>query len=178
MTVLVIFVAIAVGCKADDTREQQAQALANQFVGMLKPQLMQAMSEGGPAKAIEVCASSAPRIADAINATSDWTVRRVSLHARNPSRATPDLWEREVLRQFDQRQSGGESAENMSFGEIVGGQYRYMQAQAVGPLCLTCHGEKLSATVLDTLQQYYPDDAATGYLPGQVRGAISMSQGL
>ena len=35
--------------------EQQAMALANAFVALLKPQLKQALAQGGPASAIGVC---------------------------------------------------------------------------------------------------------------------------
>jgi hypothetical protein len=50
-----------------------------------------------------------------------------------------------------------------------------MQAQGVEPLCLVCHGKGLSDEVKATLEEYYPDDLATGYSLGQVRGAISVS---
>ena len=156
--------------------EQQASTIANQFIAELKPRLKQAMQEGGPGHAIEVCASAAPRIADSLSADSGWIVRRVSLKSRNASRSVPDQWERDVLESFDRRQAAGEAADSLHFGELVGGHYRYMQAQGVGGLCLTCHGENLSTTVSDTLGKYYPDDRATGYQPGQVRGAISLTR--
>ena len=156
--------------------EQQASAIANQFIAELKPRLKQAMQEGGPGRAIEVCASAAPRIADSLSADSGWIVRRVSLKSRNASRSVPDHWERDVLESFDRRQAAGEAADSLRYGELVGSHYRYMQAQGVGGLCLTCHGENLSATVSDTLENFYPDDRATGYQAGQVRGAISLTK--
>jgi hypothetical protein len=134
------------------------------------------MQDGGPSHAIEVCASAAPRIADSLSAESGWLVRRVSLKSRNASRAVPDRWERDVLETFDRRQAAGEPAEALNFGEITGGKYRYMQAQGAGGLCLTCHGENLSKTVSDTLEKFYPDDQATGYRLGEVRGAISLTR--
>ena len=51
-----------------------------------------------------------------------------------------------------------------------------MQAQGVEPVCLVCHGQDLAPEVRATLEQYYPDDWATGYSLGQVRGAISLSK--
>jgi hypothetical protein len=156
--------------------EQQARSLADQFIEELKPRLQQALQEGGPGQAIEVCASAAPLIADSLSAESGWLVRRVSLKSRNASRAAPDRWERSVLESFDQRQAAGEPADGLHFSEVTGGKYRYMQAQGVGGLCLTCHGENLSDTVSDTLEKFYPDDQATGYQPGQVRGAISLTR--
>ena len=176
VTGLLCPLAVAESTTAD--LEQQARSLAEQFIGELKPRLKQAMQEGGPGRAIEVCASAAPRIADSLSAESGWQVRRVSLKSRNASRAVPDKWEHGVLLSFDQRQARGEPADGLRHGEVVGGNYRYMQAQGAAGLCLTCHGENLSGTVSDTLDKFYPDDQATGYRLGEVRGAISLTRQL
>jgi hypothetical protein len=158
--------------------EQDARELAVQFVSQLKPRLQQAMQEGGPTRAIEVCASAAPKIADSLSAESGWQIKRVSLKSRNASRAVPDNWESAVLQEFDRRQAAGEAAAQINYGEMQGTRYRYMQAQGTAGLCLTCHGEQLTPAVTETLQQYYPDDQAIGYQLGQVRGAISLSRQL
>jgi hypothetical protein len=158
--------------------QQEARQLVQQFVGQLKPQLKKAMQEGGPTLAIESCAAIAPTIADALAAESGWTVRRVSLKTRNASRAQPDEWERAVLIKFDQRQAAGELSATINFGETRGDYYRYMQAQGVEPVCLACHGEQLSAPVKEILDEYYPDEQATGYSLGQLRGAISLAKPL
>jgi hypothetical protein len=166
---------------ADDTTATpgpEAAALAAEFVGLLKPQLKQALTAGGPTHAIAVCADIAPGIADSLSAQSGWIVRRVSLKSRNASRAVPDSWERKVLLEFDRRQAAGEQPAELHFGEVVNGQYRYMQAQVVEPVCLVCHGKGLSDEVQATLKEYYPDDWATGYSLGEVRGAISLSEKL
>ena len=182
LLVLSLFLASATAVLANEPEntplQQEARQLAQQFVGQLKPQLKQAMTEGGPTHAIEICANVAPRIADSMTAQSGWLVKRVSLKSRNASRAQPDKWEQAVLQQFDQRQAAGESATAIHYSETVNGQYRYMQAQGVAAICLTCHGEDLSEPVRATLEKYYPDDWATGYSLGQVRGAISLSKKL
>jgi hypothetical protein len=163
---------------ATDALDSEARGIATQFISRLKPQLKMAMKEGGPTHAIEICAREAPRIADALSAGSGWNVNRVSLKSRNASRAQPDSWEAGVLKQFDSRAAAGESASAINFSEISGNRFRYMQAQGVEPVCLVCHGMDLAAPVRATLEQYYPDDWATGYQLGQVRGAISLSRGL
>ena len=168
----------ATGALAQPALEQEAQALSREFVSRLKPQLQQAMAAGGPAHAIAVCAEKAPQLADALSSESGWQVRRVSLRSRNPSRAIPDEWERSVLAEFDRRAAAGENPAELAFGEQVGSHYRYLQAQGVGGVCLTCHGSDLTDPVLKALDDYYPDDTATGYLPGQVRGAISLTRTL
>ena len=161
-----------------DALKREAQQLVQQFVGQLKPQLKKAMEAGGPTLAIESCATLAPAIADAISAQSGWKVRRVSLKTRNASRAEPDDWERSVLIRFDQRQAAGALPSTINFGEIEGGHYRYMQAQGVEPVCLVCHGQQLSASVKEMLDQYYPNEQARGYTLGQLRGAISLTKPL
>jgi hypothetical protein len=162
----------------NDELNGQAQSLAQRFVGELKPQLKSAMLEGGPMAAIEACAELAPRIADSLTAQSGWVVKRVSLKTRNASRAQPDKWEEAVLVQFDERQAAGEAAPMLAHEEFVGGSYRYMQAQVVEPLCLVCHGVEIAEPVRAVLTEYYPDDWATGYSLGQVRGAISLEKQL
>jgi hypothetical protein len=153
---------------------EQAVQIAGQFIATLQPTLQQAMQAGGPVNGIEVCALAAPAIAASLSETSGWQVRRVSLLARNSQSAVPDEWETSVLHEFDSRQATGEAAEQINQSGFVDGEFRYMQAQAVGPLCLVCHGTEIAPEVQDALQVHYPDDAATGYLVGQIRGAISL----
>jgi uncharacterized Ntn-hydrolase superfamily protein len=152
----------------------QAQALAGQFVGTLLPTLQAAMQEGGPVQGIEVCADAAPRIAADLSQASGWQVSRVSLRARNQQTAVPDAWEAQVLTDFDLRQRAGEPAGQINQAAMVNGQFRYMQAQPTGELCLTCHGTDISSDVRAALAQHYPADTATGYAAGQIRGAISL----
>lgn len=158
--------------------EAEAHALVKAFAGRLKPELKQALQTGGPTLAIEVCASQAPKIADALAAESGWSVGRVSLRERNASRAQADDWERTVLAEFNRRAAAGESPAELHTSAVRNGQFRYMQAQGVEGVCLLCHGEQLSDDVRSSLEQYYPDDKATGYSLGQVRGAISLSREL
>lgn len=181
MTRLALLVLLFCACIAragDPTAEaslkEQAEALSQRFVGELKPAMKRAMSEGGPASAIEVCASLAPLIANALSEDSGWLVRRVSLNPRNASRAQPDEWEVVILQDFDKRAADGAPPEELVHSAIVQSHYRYMRAQVTEGICLTCHGTELPEAARATLSTYYPDDAATGYRLGEVRGAISL----
>lgn len=174
--VLVLLLSPLATAAGDGGLDAEAASLAAEFAGRLKPQLQQAMQAGGPVQAIDVCSEQAPRIADALSVETGWTVKRVSLRARNASRALPDNWERSVLREFDRRQAAGEEPASINYSESTTSSYRYMQAQGVQGVCLVCHGETIAPEVQQTLDQYYPDDTATGYRMGQVRGAISLSK--
>lgn len=158
-----------------DVGEAEARKIVQQFVGRLKPTLKQAMAEGGPSHAIKVCADEAPAIASELSQQSAWTVKRVSLKQRNQSMATPDQWEREQLEEFDRRQAAGEAPADINTAELVDNRFRYMQAQGVEPLCLACHGKNLAPAVEAALDQFYPNDEASGYSLGEVRGGISLT---
>lgn len=160
-----------------DQLELKAKNLAQEFTSQLKPQLKQALQQGGAIKAIEVCAEKAPAIAKNISDESGWVVKRVSLKARNSSLATPDEWEFAMLTEFDRRQRAGEQASSLQ-ASTINGSYRYIQAQGVGGVCLQCHGQTINADVREALQQYYPDDRAIGYSMGQIRGGVSVSKSL
>lgn len=156
----------------------EAMVISQNFVGELLPTLQQALQSGGPANAIEVCSQRAPQIAAELSVSSGWTVKRVSLKPRNASSATPDAWERRILQRFDRRQQSGEEAADLHTSAVVGNEYRFMKAQPVMPLCLTCHGDNLATEVSQALSDFYPADLATGYSAGQVRGAISLRKEL
>ena len=176
LSVVLLLPLPAPGSDADPSLMSEARALADEFVAALKPQLKGALQSQGPAGAIAVCADVAPQIADSLSLTSGWSVRRVSLKTRNASRAIPDAWEKEQLTRFDAWASDAKAGELIDHGEQVGNMFRYLRAQRVEGVCLTCHGQQLSPEVVEALETYYPDDIATGYTVGDVRGAISLSR--
>jgi hypothetical protein len=79
-----------------------------------------------------------------------------------------------VLAKFSARLAAGEPPPPVNYGEVVGGEYRYMQAQAVEGVCLLCHGTDIAPDVRAALRARYPNDSATGYAMGELRGAISL----
>ena len=158
--------------------KQEAIGIVKQFGGALKPELKKAIQSGGPAHAISVCADKAPSIAQGLSSETGWRVKRVSLKARNHKTAVPDAWEKKVLEQFDQRQAAGESAAKMTYAEVVDGSFRFMKAQGVEAICLSCHAAEIKPEVEAALKEKYPKDTARGYSLGQIRGAFSLSMDL
>ena len=158
--------------------KQEAIGIVKQFGGALKPELKKAIQSGGPAHAISVCADKAPSIAQSLSSETGWRVKRVSLKARNHNTALPDAWEKKVLEQFDQRQAAGESAAKMAYAEVVDGSYRFMKAQGVEAVCLSCHAAEIKPEVEAALKEKYPEDMARGYSLGQIRGAFSLTRDL
>jgi len=156
----------------------EAITIVKQFGGTLKPQLKKALAEGGVQQAIKVCSLQAPAIAKNLSMSTQWQVKRVSLKARNHQNATPNAWEKSILEEFNQRQQQGEAAKKMAKAVLVEDEFRFMKAQGTAPLCLTCHGRELTAETNAALKDYYPQDQATGYSLGEIRGAFSLTKKL
>jgi hypothetical protein len=159
-----------------DALTREAAGIVQRFAGQLKPRLMEALEEGGPTEAITICSEEAPRIAAQLSDETGWTVRRVSLKPRNGTTATPDAWERDVLEQFDARRTTGESPGTLVHAELQEERFRFMKAQPVEALCLTCHGTSVSPAITSALDVHYPDDRAVGYSLGEIRGAFSLTR--
>jgi hypothetical protein len=47
-----------------------------------------------------------------------------------------------------------------------------MKAIPTGAVCLTCHGTEVKPEVLTKIKELYPNDKATGYQEGDIRGAF------
>ncbi len=159
----------------------EARKVATSVPPKLVVVLTDEIARSGPEGAILVCRDKAPQLAKAASEESGWTVRRVSLKNRNP-KAAPDAWERAVLEDFDRRAAAGESPATLEKAELVQDDgrsvRRYMRALPTQQLCLQCHGsaEQLKPAVLERLRTIYPDDKATGYAVGQIRGAMTIRQ--
>lgn len=176
----IVFTAPAFSEQQNNEQALKAEAnlIVKQFGGQLKPKLIAAIQSGGLEHAIDFCSVESPKIATELSKQTGWTIKRVSLKARNKSTATPDEFEKNTLTQFDDRQKNGEQPSSIYYGAVVDGSYRFMRAQGVGAICLSCHGDAVSTDVKKALNKHYPDDVATGYSLGQVRGAFSLSKAL
>jgi len=172
---------IAAASFAGDAEQRVADSrtVVKELMQMLKGELEAAMKAGGPVNAIQVCNTRAPEIAASFSERKGWTVRRTSLKLRNPNNA-PDAWEKRVLEQFEEHKAGGADPKTLEYSEVVeeNGKavFRYMKAIPTGELCLNCHGAALEPEIAGKLKELYPNDRATGFKIGDIRGAFSVSQ--
>ncbi|MBL1141574.1 MAG: DUF3365 domain-containing protein [Proteobacteria bacterium] len=158
-----------------DLRVNKSRATVKTFAGKLVKELKQALEEGGPVKAIKVCNIEAPQIAGELSEQHKLRIGRTSLKIRNPNNEA-DAWEQAVLQQFEQRKLQGEDIATLEYFEETEKGFRYMKAIPTKGLCLACHGEALSESVKTTLTEYYPNDKATGFKTGDIRGAFTLIQ--
>jgi len=151
------------------------------FAKQLKNKLQQGMKAGGPDEAIQVCYTAAEKIASQVSEQKGWKIARTSLKVRNDNNKA-DAWEKKVLDDFEQRLKQGEAIKDIDFSEVINKQnqsvFRYMKAIPTQGICLTCHGEKLAPAITEKLQQLYPQDQATGFKLGDIRGAFSITRAI
>jgi uncharacterized protein DUF3365 len=159
-------------------RMAKARAAASDFGARLLAELQKAMADGGPVNAIGVCNTIAPEIAAEKSAATHTSVGRTSLKLRQPKNA-PDAWELRQLENFEARKAAGENPAALEVGEFTEKDgkpiFRYMKAIPTAPLCLNCHGAQLSPEVAARLQALYPEDRATGFALGDLRGAFTIT---
>jgi hypothetical protein len=167
---------------ADDDvaqRMEAARQAAGDFGKTLVGELQKAIATGGLVNAIGVCNTIAPAIAARKSAESKMTIGRTSLKLRQPGNR-PDAWELAQLRSFEQRKAAGESPAALEVGEYAEKDgkrvFRYMKAIPTGELCLGCHGTSIAPEVAAKLKALYPQDAATGFKLGDLRGAFTITE--
>jgi len=154
-----------------------ARKVSNQLAEKIRSLLLQEIDKGGFSSAVLVCSELAQEMTLQFNAEAGRHIRRISLKYRNPKNV-PDAYEQRRLEEFNILNQKKElSNEYSEVVEEQGKKYlRYLKPLIVAPLCITCHGSKenISQEVKNILAERYPDDRATGFLVGDVRGAITV----
>ncbi|MBT8107898.1 MAG: DUF3365 domain-containing protein [Gammaproteobacteria bacterium] len=135
------------------------------FKADLKAALLQGM-ESGPAEAVAVCRDQAPQIAAALS-VDGVSMGRSSHRLRNPANAPQD-WLAPIVAGF----ADGTFALAPQVVDIGDGRTGYVEPIVVQPLCLTCHGTDVQPELAARIAELYPDDAATGFAAGDVRGVF------
>ena len=156
----------------EDPRIAASHDYASQLQEALSGKLMAAMQQGGPISAIEVCQIEAPRIAAELSSSGEPSrVWRTALKLRNPNNA-PDDEASGVMQQFTQSLAEGDKPPMTEFITYPDGSARYMQSIIMQPPCLACHGGSLPEDVQAAIAERYPEDEATGFEVGDLRGAF------
>lgn len=161
-----------------DKLVEAARETVRRFKERLKGQLAAAIKTDGVANSVSLYQTIAPDLAAEFSDSSGFEILRTSLKLRNPENA-PSQWERTVLNEFEAKAAAGVDPGTLErFDEIVTPEgdrmFRYMSGISVSEVCLSCHGSEIKPDVKAELVRYYPDDKASGYKLGELRGAFSL----
>lgn len=149
-----------------ETEEQQfetATQARNTLASNLMGRLSEALNEGDPATAINVCKDVAPAIAEDVSGSLGVTIGRTSFRLRNRENAPPD-WARPYVE--------ARRAEPLLLHHAGDGRLAALFPITLQNVCLQCHGPEaqLDSGVRDALRDAYPEDKATGFEEGELRG--------
>ncbi|MBK7861961.1 MAG: DUF3365 domain-containing protein [Archangiaceae bacterium] len=170
---LVLLAACARAAPVPATREQlpAEAARADRAISALRARLMtrltEAVGQGGPARAIDVCSTEAPALAAQVGHEQGVEVGRTSFRLRNGQNA-PRPWARATVEAGEGRKAAASSEAVFDLGDRVG----VLAPIPVAPLCLGCHGptQALAPDVSAALAARYPGDRAVGFAEGDLRG--------
>jgi hypothetical protein len=183
---LLAAIVIPTGCSPgtlDDATRGRVAALgdsaAMSLVRTLGARLNAHLASGAPGLAVEFCSAEALVLTDSVAASlgPGWELKRTTTRTRNPANE-PDSLETEALRFFTERADSVEAEQPERLVQEVGdGAYRYYMPLRIGPMCLQCHGPRdaLEPAVRRALDALYPEDRATGYAAGDLRGVVRVT---
>lgn len=153
---------------AEADRLADGKRLTAEAFALLSKNLADAIAKDGVPGAIGFCSEKALPL----TASVDANLRRVSHKARNPKN-TADATELEILNAFRETLKAGKSAEPQLRKHPDGSETFFAPIVLANPLCLKCHGapgQDIDAETLAALHKRYPQDEATGFKLGQLRG--------
>jgi hypothetical protein len=145
--------------------------------GKLITALTEAIAKDGPASAISVCSERAPAIAAEIGNAHGVTLRRASEKPRNPKNAANDE-EKILLAAFTAAIEKSEVPKTQTKNHVDGTTTFFAPIVISNPLCLQCHGapeRDIAPLTRTAIRKLYPDDKATGYKAGDLRGLWSVT---
>jgi hypothetical protein len=148
---------------AQQTLQEQGAAILQPFKQQLKKALQAGMQEGAQT-AVNTCRIRAPEIA-AVQTHATQRVGRSSHKLRNPANA-PEPWMQTVLDQYLDDLADRQPV----VVQLADGRVGYAEPIILQPMCTACHGQTLAPRVTQEIRRFYPDDQATGFDPGDLRG--------
>ncbi len=134
-----------------------------------KQQLQQTLVSGlkqGPGHAITACQLQAPEIAKSLS-LEGVVVGRTSDRLRNPANVSPN-WVTPVLDAW----VATSTDRAPQIVELANHRLGYVEPILLKPLCLTCHGSNLMPEVTARIDELYPQDRATDFETGDLRGVF------
>jgi Protein of unknown function (DUF3365) len=161
-------------------RLQASREAVRSYSEQLKFRIAEAIKTGGIKGAIGSCKSLAPELNSAVGDASNLEIARTALRLRNPDNA-PDTWEMTNLESFLKQLNAGGDHKTMEIYDVLTtkeGQrlFRYMKPIVTGELCLGCHGAAMPQEIKLEIARNYPEDKATGFNLGELRGAFTVVQ--
>jgi len=155
-------VTIQIGLVPSEEQKGKLLAAKDLLFNKLSARLMEAMSNGGPASAIEVCSQEAQQIARDVSSESSTRIGRIGVRLRNSKNAPPP-WAAKLVE---------DKTSEPQFVVLDNQIAAALLPIKLQPQCLMCHGpaDQIGDDVKQKLSVLYPNNEATGFQEGELRG--------
>ena len=153
----------------------QGKAVAQATFEALSSELKARMQAGGPVAAVEYCQLAAYPLTDSMAQTHEAVIRRTSHRYRNPANA-PTSAESATMDAYLSMKDNGSELQPQIYA-LGTDSVQFFAPIVTKPLCLTCHGiegETLNPELAAHIRSLYPEDQATGFGEGDLRGIWSI----
>lgn len=155
---------------------EKGKEITGATANSLMKNLSEKMEKGGIAEAVPFCNTMAHPLTDEMANKYDASIKRTSLSVRN-EKNQPNEAELKILHQFETSFSNNEPLKPVVNLDESGKPHYY------GPIllqkkCLACHGtvgQEVHIKTDSIIKSYYPNDKATGYKEGDLRGIWSIT---
>ena len=123
-------------------------------------------------EAAKFCATKAAEISAEVSKKfpKGVTVRRVANKYRNEANK-PDSVDTKVLAEFQKELDNKTFVKKPKLVDVNGTKRVYVPI-LVSKACLKCHGQNIDPKIASVIKEYYPNDKATGFKEGDLRGAM------
>lgn len=155
---------------ATDSIMHLAISTTDSVQNILKAKLVKAMQDSGAAYAIRFCNVEATGLTASLNETYGIRVARLSHRNRNEANVL-DADGKIATDEFASAIGKGQDPKP-KLARAANGAWVFYRPIVTGPVCLTCHGQadQLMPEVQTALAALYPNDIATGFVAGELRG--------
>lgn len=150
--------------------EDMGLNFSNSTKSVLGENLMEAITKYGSDGAVQFCNTRAIPLTDSMARVYNSTIRRVSDKPRNLNNFATES-ELNFINEQREKLARGEKAVPHVFERdgMMTGYYPIL----TNNMCLQCHGKKevdINTATINKINEFYPDDKATGYSENEIRG--------
>ena len=163
--------------KAQNFKQEKkiARQTIKKLVKNFQTNFKQAIKTEGPAGAVNFCSSKADEITASVNKKlkNGVSIKRITLNPRNEKNLAQNE-EAKILSSLKTLKENGVVLPKLLVQKIDKKHTKVIKPIMIKPKCLICHGEKdkLNPKAYETIKAKYPNDKATGYKLGELRGAF------
>ena len=154
-----------------ETYRAKGDQITDAAQSVLLRELTAAMKAGGPPNAVAYCNSRAQLIMDSVSEAEGVWVRRTTDRTRNLR--DEQMNEREIEAFSRLRSALQEGGKPITMVDDEGMTIEYYRPILIKEPCLACHGtpgETIADETMEVIKDAYPNDQATGYKVGDLRG--------